>query len=177
MDNKNPQAAECTPGKMSKVTKRGRNRDGCPVQVSLSSVVHNSLSVWGRGARENFTVSLLLSLLRHLPAGQANKRMSSTSSCLYLPCFQHSHSCQSPIAPHNSALRVFCQGASSTATLDWGFPELSFLFCSWGIEQLEGKDSILSLLLLCFLCPQHKQGCIVGTQEHLHGSINDRING
>lgn len=177
MDNKNPQAAECTPGKMSKVTKHGRNRDGCRVQISLSSVVHNSLSVWGKGVQENFTVSLLLSLLRHLPAGQTNKRMSSTSSCLYIPCFQHPHSCQSPITPQNSALRVFCQGASSGCHsglgLSWVIlPDLLI----GGLSNLRIRTASCLLLLCCvFYVPNTKRG-VVGTQEHLHGSINYRIN-
>lgn len=176
MDNKNPQAAECTPGKMSKVTKRGRDRDGCRVRVSLSSMVHHSLSAWGQGAQGNFTVSLLLSLLGHLPAGQANKRMSSTSSCLYLPCFQHPHSWQSSITPHNSALKVSFQGAPSTVILDWGSPELPLLFCSWGLSNLRARTASC----LCFCCVfyvPNTHRCVVGIQEHLYGSIHDRING
>lgn len=72
MDNKHPQAADCTPGRMYKATKHGSDRDGRWIQVSSSSVAQVSLSVLSlalvKGVQEgeDFTVRLL-SLLLHPP--------------------------------------------------------------------------------------------------------------
>ena len=118
-----------------------------------------------REARESRRekISLLVSRLCSgtLLTGQSSKQtpLSSTPSCLYLFPLQHSQSYQSSISPQHSALRVFCQGASSGCLSGLGNPnELWILLCSLGIEQTEGKDSFLFLLLF-FLCPQHKASC------------------
>lgn len=108
-------------------------------------------------------ISLLVSQLCSgtLLTEQSSKQtpLSSTLSCLYLLPVEHSQSYRSSISPQNSAPRVFCQGASSGCLSGLGNPnELWILFCSLGIEQIEGKDSFLFLLLF-FLCPQHKASC------------------
>ena len=60
--------------------------------------------------------------------------------------------------------------ASSGCTSGLGAPpELWIPFCSLSIEQLEGKDSFLFLLLF-FLRPQHKASC--SSHSRIFGWVN-----
>lgn len=166
MDNKRPQAAECTPGKMHKATKYSRNMTDAGfrflyplwLKSPLSCPCVRSGSPGGRTA--HFQSPHLYSGTS--PLGNPISRpfvLNTLLAFTYFPPIPQSY--QSPVSPQNSALRVFCQEGTP--------PELWILFSSLSIEQLEGKDSLF--LLLFFLRPQHKASCSSVIQEHLDGSI------
>lgn len=179
MDNKHPQAAECTPGKMSKVTRRGRNRDRCQTQVSLSSVAQDSLSVWGMRVQRT-SLFVFLYLCSHLPihmhgAIQQADPFVLNIPCLYFSCFHHPQPCQSPVIPQNWALGVSCRGAPSGCRSGLG-PLPSYCSCSvhWGLRSLKARTA--SCFCFCFSCILDTERGLVDMQGHLHGSIINGIN-
>lgn len=118
MDNKRPQAAECTPGKMHKATKHGRNmtdagfrflyplwlKSPCPVPCRRS----------GAQEEERFTFSLP-SLLRHPPHWEIHRPfvLNTLLAFTYFPS-NTPNLIKSPVSPQNSALREsFTEGPLS----------------------------------------------------------------
>lgn len=73
-------------------------------------------------------------------------------------------SCQSLITPQNSALRVFCQGASSGCHSTLG-PLLTDHSCSihWGLSNLRSRPTYC--FYLCFSYVSKTETVVVGIQE------------
>lgn len=169
MDNKRPQAAECTPGKMqcafTNMAGTWQMLDSGFFILCGSSLLSCPCVRSGSPEEERFTFSLP-SLPGTLPLGNPISRPFVLNTLLAFTYF-----------PSNTPNLIKAQESSkfsSESLLPGGDPpELWILFSSLSIEQLEGKDSFLFLLLF-FLRPNTKPVVVV-IQEHLDGSIKNRI--
>lgn len=154
MDNKRPQAAECTPGQDAQSHKTWQEHDRCWIQVSLSSVAQVSCPVLGvrSGSPGGRTVSLSVSHLYSgtLPLGNPISRpfvLNTLLAFTYFPSILPILS--KPVSPSK-----FSSESSARRTPPRVMDPVLFTeyWTTWGVRTA-------SCFCFCFLRPQHKASC------------------
>ena len=172
MDNKRPQAAECTPGKMHKATKHGRNmtdaglrflyplwlKSPCPVPCVRS----------GSPGGRRFHFQSPISTQAPSPLGNPINRPFVLNTLLAFTYFP-SNTPNLIKAPWVLKIQLWESSARRGPLLSYGSCSLH-----WVLNNLRVRTD--SCFCFCFSYVLNTKPVVVVIQEHLDGSIKNRIN-